>query len=96
MDLFAPNIAAMRSLAPLAERVRPSTLAGFVGQEHLLGPGKPLRVLIEHDELPSLIFWGPPGSGKTTLLNMIGALDSRPTLTTMSWGPPATVSSMVN
>jgi putative ATPase len=71
MDLFAPNIAAMRSLAPLAERVRPSTLAAFVGQEHLLGPGKPLRVLIEHDELPSLIFWGPPGSGKTTLARLM-------------------------
>jgi putative ATPase len=71
MDLFSPNIAAMRALAPLAERVRPSTLAAFVGQEHLLGPGKPLRVLIEHDELPSLIFWGPPGSGKTTLARLM-------------------------
>jgi putative ATPase len=57
--------------APLAERVRPRSLADFVGQEHLLGKGKPLRVLIESDQLPSMIFWGPPGSGKTTLARII-------------------------
>ena len=57
--------------APLAERVRPVTLDGFVGQEHLLSPGKPLRVLIESDQLPSMIFWGPPGTGKTTLARII-------------------------
>jgi putative ATPase len=71
MDLFPPDIPPGRALAPLAERVRPHTLAAFVGQEHLLGPGRPLRVLIESDELPSLIFWGPPGSGKTTLARLM-------------------------
>lgn len=57
--------------APLAERVRPRTLDEFVGQEHLLGEGKPLRILIESDHVPSMIFWGPPGSGKTTLARII-------------------------
>ncbi len=52
---------------PLASRIRPETLDGFVGQEHLTGPGKPLRVAIEKKELFSFILWGPPGSGKTTL-----------------------------
>ncbi len=58
---------------PLAERVRPGDLNGFVGQEHLLGDGAPLRVLIEQDETPSLIFWGPPGCGKTTLARIIAS-----------------------
>lgn len=56
---------------PLAERIRPASLDDFVGQEHLLGKGKPLRVLIESDQIPSMIFWGPPGSGKTTLARLI-------------------------
>jgi putative ATPase len=62
--------------APLAERMRPRTLEEYVGQEHLLGPGKPLRVQIDRDaqdsqSLGSMIFWGPPGVGKTTLAKII-------------------------
>src|SRR5580658_2059064 len=62
--------------APLAERMRPRTLEEYSGQEHLLGPGKPLRVQIERDaqgkgDLGSMIFWGPPGVGKTTLAKII-------------------------
>ena len=56
---------------PLAERLRPETLNGFVGQRQLLGPGKILRRLIESDRIASMIFWGPPGVGKTTLARII-------------------------
>ncbi|MCX6620410.1 MAG: replication-associated recombination protein A, partial [Acidobacteria bacterium] len=52
---------------PLAERMRPDRLEDYVGQQHILAPGKPLRRQIERDELTSLILWGPPGVGKTTL-----------------------------
>ena len=51
--------------APLAARLRPQTLDEIVGQQHLLGPGKVLRRLIESDRISSMIFWGPPGVGKT-------------------------------
>jgi putative ATPase len=72
MDLFdsKANAENIRE-APLAERMRPRTLDEFVGQGHILGPGKLLRQLIETDQLTSLIFWGPPGSGKTTLARII-------------------------
>ncbi len=57
--------------APLAERMRPRTLEEYVGQEHLLGPGKPLRMEIERDDPGSMILWGPPGVGKTTVAKII-------------------------
>jgi putative ATPase len=56
---------------PLADRMRPKSLEEFLGQEHLLGPGKPLRQAIERGEVASMVFWGPPGSGKTTLAFLI-------------------------
>ena len=59
---------------PLADRIRPQSLAEFVGQDHLLAPGKPLRIQIERDEVSSLILWGPPGCGKTTLASIIARM----------------------
>jgi len=56
---------------PLADRMRPRTLDEFIGQEELLGPGKPLRTQIERDDLSSMLLWGPPGCGKTTLARII-------------------------
>jgi putative ATPase len=80
MSLFNPTPiaaaaqSAKSSQTPLAERMRPTTLDEFVGQEHLLAPGKPLRLAIQNDDPTSMIFWGPPGTGKTTLAKIIAAL----------------------
>src|SRR5438309_10457630 len=66
-----------RSAEPLAARMRPTTLDEFLGQEHLLGAGKPLRELIRRGEMGSCIYWGPPGSGKTTLARIIANYTER-------------------
>ena len=67
-DLFSQQL-----YQPLAARMRPDTLDGFYGQQHLIGPGKPLREAIESQTLHSMVFWGPPGVGKTTLAKIIAA-----------------------
>jgi putative ATPase len=75
MNLFSSlperETAATAASTPLAQRMRPRTLDEVVGQEHLLAPGKPLRLQIERDDPGSIIFWGPPGVGKTTLAQII-------------------------
>ncbi len=71
MDLFARNAEARRLNQPLAERMRPQSLAEFIGQEHLLGAGRLLGKLTPGQNLPSLLLWGPPGTGKTTLARLM-------------------------
>lgn len=71
MSLFDTTAPADDSKRPLADRMRPERLEDYVGQEHILGPGKPLRRQIERDELTSIILWGPPGVGKTTLARLV-------------------------
>jgi putative ATPase len=74
MSLFQPipnASGAADASRPLADRMRPRSLEEYLGQEHLIGPGKPLRTQVDRDDTGSLIFWGPPGTGKTTLAKII-------------------------
>ena len=79
-ELFArpPRATAASGRAPLAERMRPHTADEFVGQEHLLGPGRVLREMLEGGQTESLILWGPPGSGKTTLAHLLASASFMP------------------
>ena len=77
MNLFQPippSEAQQAAQRPLADRMRPRTLDEYAGQEHLVGPGKPLRLQIERDDSGSMLFWGPPGTGKTTLAQIIARM----------------------
>ena len=75
-------------MTPLAELLRPQSLDDYIGQQHLVGPGAPLRTLIESGNIPSMILWGPPGIGKTTLAGIISHTLGRPfhTLSAISSG----------
>ena len=67
-----------QSPQPLAERIRPRDLSGFIGQSHLVGVNKPLYRALQQRTVPSMIFWGPPGVGKTTLARMVADVTDRP------------------
>src|SRR3990172_7061682 len=73
-DLFGPQEEQADTGAPLAARMRPRNFDEFVGQEHIVGPGRVLRKAIEADRLSSMVFWGPPGCGKTTLARVIAGV----------------------
>lgn len=75
---MASSFSSPATQPPLADRVRPSTLAGYIGQTHLVGPGAPLRLLVDQGHLPSMILWGPPGVGKTTLVRILAQQLQRP------------------
>jgi putative ATPase len=78
LDLFSAAVEErLRGRAPLAARLRPQHLDEVVGQEELLGPGRPLRTLIEADRLSSLVLWGPPGTGKTTIARLIAGATAK-------------------
>ena len=77
-NLFTSSVRGeLNQRAPLADRLRPTTLEDVVGQEHLLGPQSPLRALIEADRMSSVIFWGPPGTGKTSVARLIAKFTSK-------------------
>jgi putative ATPase len=91
MDMFEQQAEDLQAQeAPLATRMRPNSLNTFVGQEHIIGPGRVLRKAVESGKIPSFILWGPPGSGKTTLAYIIA------NMTGAHFSPISAVSASVN